>query len=92
MAANTCAQITPTSTFGGFAVYNKDSGSACPDADKFELNKIMFFGKTPKNDPMFTVMDYEMFKNAKTGMWVATGAAAVLGVTAIVLGMKLYKK
>lgn len=77
----------------GFEVFNEASNSiTCTNEDALALPEVMFYGKTQKNKPIFAVMNYSTFKTAKTGMIVASVLAAALGITSIVLGVKLSKK
>ena len=90
--ATTCAPATPQTLFGTYGLYD-DSKPGCDNAAALLLGKPVFYGKNNANrQPLFVVLDYEHFKIARSGMVVASGAALVLGVTALVLAIKLAKK
>lgn len=91
MATTTCAPITPATLFGTYELYD-DSKPGCDNVEGL-MTKPLFYGKNNKNhQPLFVVMCYENFKIARSGMIIASGAAVVLGVTSIVLAIKLMKK
>lgn len=75
----------------GYDLHDKAT-TACTNEDAVLLPGVTFYGKSPKGSPIFAVMNYGQFKAAKTGMIVASVAAAALGITAIVLGVKLARK
>jgi hypothetical protein len=75
----------------GYDLYEK-TASPCTNEAAVKLPNVTFYGKSSKNTPLFAVMNYETFKCAKHGMLIASVAAAALGITAIVLGVKLAKK
>ena len=75
----------------GYDLHEKAT-TACTNDDAVSLPGVTFYGKNSKGDPIFAVMNYGQFKTAKTGMIVASVIAAALGITAIVLGVKLAKK
>ena len=69
-----------------------DNSMTCSNAEEIALPTVAFYGKNASNKPIFAVMNYDTFRNAKMGMIIASVAAAALGITAIVLGVKLSKK
>lgn len=75
----------------GYDIHEKAT-TACTNEEAVALPNVAFYGKDSKGKPMFAVMNYGQFKTAKTGMIVASVLAAALGITAIVLGVKLAKK
>jgi hypothetical protein len=92
MAMSNCSPLTAASLLGSYGLYDT-SKPGCDRASEFAIGKPMFFGKNNvTNDPMFAVIDFENFKIAKTGMIVASCIAAALGVTTIILAIKLNKK
>ena len=71
-----------------YVVYEKATPT-CNNEDAVALPKVTFYGRTAGDKPLFAVMNYDTFRNAKTGMIVASVLAAGLGIAAIVLGVKL---
>ncbi len=87
-----CSTITETSLFGTYKPFDA-SQPGCDDANAVVLGRPIFYGKNNANgQPMFVALDYEHFKIARTGMIISTCSAAVLGITAIVLAVKLSKR
>lgn len=74
-----------------YVVYEKATAT-CNNEDAVALPGVAFYGKTASDKPIFAVMNYDTFRNAKTGMIIASVLAAGLGITAIVLGVKLANK
>ena len=73
-----------------YVIYEK--ATAVCNEDDVALSKVAFYGKAAgKDKPIFAVMNYDTFRNAKAGMIIASVLAAGLGITAIVLGVKLAK-
>ncbi len=92
MASASCSAITDSSMFGTYGLFD-ETKPGCDSAEQFFMGKPKFYGKNNANgQPMFVALDYENFKIARTGMIISTCTAAVLGITAIVLAVKLAKK
>ena len=85
-----CTPLNAASKLGSFPLYNPDDKikPCCQDRRACLLGVPVFFGKGPDNKPLFAVVDYDQFKIAKRGTVVATVAASVFGIAAVVL---LYK-
>jgi len=77
-------------TINDYMVYEKTT-TTCLNSNDVALDGVAFYGKTPSDKPIFAVMNYDTFRNAKMGMIIASVVAAGLGITAIVLGVKLAK-
>lgn len=91
MTSTVCSAITDSSLFGTYGLFD-ETKPGCDDADAFVMGKPRFYGKNNANgQPMFVALDYENFKIARTGMIISTCTAAVLGITTIVLAIKLSK-
>lgn len=92
MASATCSAITDSSMFGTYGLFD-DTKPGCDGADAFMMGRPRFYGKNNANgQPMFVALDYVNFKIARTGIIISTCTAAVLGITTIVLAVKLAKK
>lgn len=78
-------------TVGDYTLYEK-STTICENTMPVCTPSVKFYGKTKDDKPVIAVMNYCTFRDAKTGMIIASVAAAALGITAIVLGVKLAKK
>lgn len=92
MASATCSAITDSSMFGTYGLFDA-AKPGCDGANAFVMGRPRFYGKDNANgQPMFVALDYEHFKIARTGMIISTCTAAILGITAIVLAVKLSKK
>ena len=87
--ATTCTPLGDK--INGYDLYEK-TGTPCLNWPDVALPGVTFYGKTPDDKPIFAVMNYSQFKTAKTGMIITTVIAAALGITAIVLGVKLARK
>ena len=73
-----------------YTIYEKATAT-CGNANSVSLDSVSFYGKNANDKPIFAVMNYDTFRNAKMGMIIASVLAAGLGITAIVLGVKLAK-
>lgn len=77
-------------SINGYVVFDKATTVCMPE--EVALPGVVFYGKSSNHQPLFAVMNYDMFRTAKTGMIAASVLAAGLGIVAIVLGVKLAQK
>lgn len=84
-----CAKLTDPITFGSYQTYDKSA--RCAGAADVELQSPLFFGRDDKDKPIFATMSYKQFAAAKYGMIGASALAIGLGLTSLILAMKLSK-
>lgn len=85
-----CAPIGDADRLGSYDQYRPNDPQMKGCAAPRYMGKPRFFGKNSTNDtPLFVALDFEHYQIARTGMFIATGAAVVL---AIALVFKMAKK
>ena len=76
---------------GEHQIFDK-TNKVCINTDTVALNKTFYFGKNIRGKPIYALMDYDSFKIARYSMIVSTCGTAALGITTILLCLKLCKQ
>lgn len=77
---------------GEYGLYGETT-TTCSNEHEVAEQGVRFYGKGQQSgNPIWAVMPYTTFKNAKTGMIVASALGAVFLVSTAVLAVQLHKR